>query len=248
MHSDFIQDLVDEQVRRWEEQKRASKLPFERRSGRLHGPMIAMSREYGALGARVGRMVAKELGFAFYDREIVEGIASAGQVRSVVVESVDEHGRGLIADWVAEFFEGQRMSADAYVRHLSTVLLSIAYHGRAVLVGRGACFLLDPSLTLRVRAHAPLEIRIQRVAESHNLSLDKARETVAEFDKARGDFIRKHFGREPGDCHGYDLMLDTGTIPLEACARIVSLAFRARFDRRVASRPAGTDGRVDPPR
>ena len=223
-----IEEMVERQVLLWQEQGRLG-LQYAPREGHTQAPVIAISRQHGALGARLGRLVAERLDFAYYDRELVERIASEAQVRQAVVDSVDERARHRIADWLADHVGGGRLSDSEYVRHLSHVLLSIAYHGRAVIVGRGACFLLDPTWTLRVRAFAPLEVRVARVAQSHKLALDEARTDVESMDAGRTDFNRRHFGRDVNDPAGYDLVIDTGTLPLPACVDLVLTAFKARF-------------------
>jgi cytidylate kinase len=230
-----VEEYVDRQIRTWQEQSRSIDREQIRLPGHVWGPVIAVSREHGALGARIARLVAQKLEFAYYDREIVERIASTANVRKAVVESVDERVQGRFADWVTDVFGGRRMSGNDYVRHLSTVLMTIAYHGRAVIVGRGACFLLNPLTTLRVRAYAPIEIRVARVAESHGLSPEEARADILKMDAGRIDFGRRHFDIETSDPRWYDLMLDTSTLSSEACARMIEMAFLARFADRVAT-------------
>lgn len=224
------EELVERQLRLWKEQSFLER-QFVALPGSERGPVIAVSREHGALGARIARQVAQRLDFAYYDREIIEQIASTARVREAVVESVDARVRNRIGDWVAGVFGGERMSGSTYVRHLSSVLMSIAYHGGAVIVGRGACFLLDPASTLRVRAYAPLEVRVARVAESHHLTVEEARADVVQTDASRVRFGRRYFDRDVNDAGAYDLMVDTGRIPAEVCAQMVEMAFLGRFSR-----------------
>lgn len=108
-------------------------------------------------------------------------------------------------------------------------MLTIARHGRAVIVGRGAQFILRPERTLRVRAFAPPEVRIARIAERDRISRDEARAVVLRHDAERNAFCRQHFNADPSDPHHYDLLLNTGTLSVETCADGVVGAFRARF-------------------
>lgn len=225
----FIEDLVEREVERWQERARATDLPYSRRPGQAQGPVVAFSRQHGAEGARIAQTVAQRLDFSYYDREIVDEMASTAHMCKAVVESVDERGRNWISDWIADFFGGERLSRNEYARHLSTVLLSLAWHGRAVIVGRGACFLLDPAWTLRVRAWAPFEARVARVAATHHLSMDEARVHVAKNDRERSEFVRRNFDRDQGDPVAFDLAFDTSSLPLETCTDLVLIAFKARF-------------------
>ena len=229
MNPQGIEEYVDRQVRTWEEQNRVTERDRVPLPGHAWGQVIAMSREHGALGARIARRVSQKLEFAYYDREIVELIASTAHVRKAVVDSVDERVLDWFSEWMSDVFGGRRLSGNDYVRHLSTVLMTIAYHGRAVIVGRGACFLLNPATTLRVRAYAPTNVRVARVAESRGLSMEEARAEVLEKDAGRIDFGRRHFDIETSDPRWYDLMFDTSTLPAETCAGIIEMAFKARF-------------------
>lgn len=229
MPSESVEAIVDRQVRRWAAERRISERGETEAMGHVHGPVIAFSREYGALGAEIARAVADRLNFQCYDRELVDRIAATARVRQAVVESVDERVRDRISEWVAKQFGGERLSGDDYLRDLSRVLLSIAHHGRAVIVGRGAYFLLDPAWTLRVRAFAALEVRVARVAETHALPPADARARVLRMDHERAEFALAHFGRDIADPSGFDLLLDTGTLPLKTCVDLVITAYRGRF-------------------
>lgn len=49
------------------------------------------------------------------------------------------------------------------------------------------------------------------------------------MDRAREAFCRRGFGRSLEDPTQYDLVLDTGRLPVETCARIIVTAFQGRF-------------------
>ena len=58
----------------------------------------------------------------------------------------------------------------AYVRHLIETLLTLAMHGKCIIVGRGANVVVPSETVLRVRLIAPLGERIATVCERRNLS------------------------------------------------------------------------------
>lgn len=220
-------ELVDRQVRAWQEQELATGVESE--GPTRQRPMIAVSRAYGALGGFVAQGAAKELGFDVFDREVVDRVARTANVSERVAASVDERLQDAISNWVAELFGGGRMAHRKYMQTLARVVLTAGHHGRGVIVGRCAHLLLDPAWTLSVRVVAPRDVRIARVAAHRRVSLQEAEARVQEVDRSREAFCRRGFGRgldEPGQ---YDLVLDTGRIPVETCERIVALAFQARF-------------------
>ena len=93
-------ELVDRQVRAWQEQELAT--PVESEGPTRQRPMIAVSRAYGALGGLVAREAAKALGFDVFDREAVDRVARIANVSQRVAASVDERLQAEISNWVAE--------------------------------------------------------------------------------------------------------------------------------------------------
>jgi cytidylate kinase len=223
-----IEQLVNEQFQRWvREQGAAGKKPKPGKPDQQ--PMVVLSREYGGRGAEIGHKVAEKLGFQYHAQELVHEIAKRARVRQKLVESLDERAQDRVEQWVTELMEGGIFAPSDYLRNLSKVVIALGRHGRGVIVGRGAHFILDPTRTLRVRAIAPLETRVARIAEREDMSLVEARALVLRVDSERIAFYRQHFNVDVADPAHYDLIVNTGTLPIDACAEMAVRAFRARF-------------------
>ena len=81
--------------------------------------MICISRQYGARGAAMGRMIADRLGFRYYSQELVHDIAEQAHVRQQVIESLDERVQDGIAEWVAGLVKRSGFAPTDYLRNLS---------------------------------------------------------------------------------------------------------------------------------
>jgi cytidylate kinase len=229
-----IEQLVDQQVMKWMAESkiadRASWRPTQAgHANEEHRPVICISRECGALGAHVGRLVAERLGFSFYAQELVDEIAKQAHVRRKVVESLDERRRKGVARWIDELVSVGRFTPSDYMRNLSEVVLTLGRHGNSVLVGRGAFFILDARHALRVRCQAPLEWRIAQMARRRNLTEADARAMVVRIDEERMDFYRENFGEDVREARHFDLLLDTGSTSEPSCVETIVDAFEARF-------------------
>ena len=222
-----IDQIINRQIERWEKTKRLSRGVGE--AVRLQRPVITISRTHGARGKRLGRMIAAALGFELYDREIAERIAESAQVRERLVETLDDKVQVRIQSQLSEQFQKGFFTSNDYLEHLSHVVVAIGQHGEAVIVGRGAQFILDRSQTLCVRITAPLEMRIRKVAQQKNISDQRARSEVLRVDAERQAYARWHFNKEIDDAGQYDLVLNTGTLALEICSKLVTDAFVGRF-------------------
>jgi len=222
-----IDHFVDQQILLWQEERRIR----ERKGveGNVQRPTICISRQYGARGAAMGRLVADRLGFRFYSDELIHDIAAAAHVRQQVVESLDERVQDGIAEWVAGLIKRGVFAPSDYLRNLSKVVLTLGRHGKGVIIGRGAHFLLDGATTLRVRVIAPLDVRVARVAARDGLSEAEARAKVTRIDDERVAFNRQHYNADIRDPDHYDLLVNAGTLGVEGAAAQTVAAFQFRF-------------------
>lgn len=222
-----IDHFVDRQILLWQEERRIR----ERKGieGNVERPTICVSRQYGAFGAAMGRVVAERLGFGFYSDELINDIADKAHVRQQVVQSLDERVQDGIAEWVAGLIKRGVFAPSDYLRNLSNVVLTLARHGKGVIIGRGAHFLLDGKTTLRVRVIAPLDVRVARIAERDGLTETEARAKVLRIDGERVAFNRHHYNADITDPDNYDMVLNSGTLGVDGAAAHTVSAFQRRF-------------------
>lgn len=185
--------------------------------------VVALSRLPGSLGDDVGRLVAEQMGFQFYDREILRRIAESAQAREYTVASLDEKDRPTLTDWLCSLTLDSYLSPYGYREHLKRVLSAVARVGSAVILGRGAHLLLPAGTALRVLVVAPLPFRIQTYADREGLDRAEAAKQVREQEAERRAFLRRHFHAELTDLLAFDLVLNTAALGVEgAAASIVS--------------------------
>lgn len=217
-----VDAIVEQQVQKWLQGRRAAQPSRP-------APVISVSRQYGARGAELARRVAETLGFHFWDQEILHEIARHTHVSERLVAAFDEHHRAAMIETVRSMMRAGPLSASEYFHELARVIHTIAAGGAAVLVGRGAQYLLDPQAVLRVRAVAPLETRVRGLRERRGIDDAEARAEIASVDADRAAFMRDHYGRDVEDPVGYDLVVNTATVPLDRAVELVVAAYDARF-------------------
>ena len=223
-----IDHFVNRQILLWQEERRIAERKGLEGSG-AQQPTICISRQYGARGAEMGRQVAERLGFRFYSQELIHDVAEQAHVRAQLVESLDERVRDGISEWMSGLIKRGVFEPSDYLRNLSKVVLTLARHGKGVIVGRGAHFLLDARTTLRVRVIAPLEVRVARIAERDGLTGDAARTKILRIDSERVAFNKQHYGADIADPAHYDLVVNAGTLGLEGATSGVVRTFQDRF-------------------
>jgi cytidylate kinase len=223
-----VEGQVGKFVQQWESEhaERARKaVPLLGEGHKWSGSYIAISRELGSGGAEISRRVAEVLGWQHYDREIIEAIAARAQVREEIVARFDEQVQNEWQTYLYNVLTHQLLDNSRYLIQLTKVLVTIAQYGNAVILGRGANYLLPPEKGLRVRVVASMELRRKRLMQLRNYDEKTAAQAIAEQDRSRQEFLRHHFrcgDDEP--CH-YDVVLNTGNMPLAAATEcIVRLA------------------------
>lgn len=228
-----IDQLVARQIefcelrRRLEEEIHSGRRPVP--SPPSPGPCLVVSRERGSGGTQIARLVGERLGWHVFDREIVDEIARRAQVRQQLVESVDERVRSRWSLVLGKPSNGATLDWHDYLYHLREVVLALGHHGHAVLVGRGAQWILPREGSLRVRVIAPIEIRARRLAERQGRNPNDARRDVEDTDRQRMAFLRRAFGHDPSAPHWYDLVLNTGDLDINAAAAIVLAALKEKL-------------------
>jgi len=209
-----IHQMIEEQVRRWEilgrEKSQARTLP-----------VITLSREPGSGGKYVAQAVAEKLGLDYFHQELINAMAENADTSKRVVKTLDERGLSMLEDWVAAAISDRHLWPDEVSRMLMNVIGTIGRHGKAIIVGRGANFVLPPENRFRVRIIAPLELRVNRVAETYGVSKDEAKRRVLRTESDRRAFVRKYFNSDIRDPRHYDMLLNTGTLSIEKAAAAI---------------------------
>ena len=174
-------------------------------------PVVCISRDYGAGGDDVAKLLAARLGVEVFDRVIVERISQRLDAEPETMRALDA-GAGKLRDlWLYSLVTGQNLNADHYKRHLINVIVSIARCG-GVIIGRSAHLILANSGALRVRITGSPDVCAKRVSEAEGIDLDAARKRVEEINHNRAKFIWDHFQERSNDPKTFDLIVNTDHI------------------------------------
>jgi cytidylate kinase len=212
--------LVNGQLDKWRKEK-----------GAEGGPVITISRQPGAGGSEIARRLAKELNMDLMGGQIIARVAESAKMSEKVVRTLDEKHVSTLDSWLASFFTSRHLWPDVYLQHLTKVIITIGKHGNAIVVGRGAQFILPPEKTFRIRFIAPLGQRIEKVVRDRKCSRQEAESFILQTENDRGAFIKKYFHEDIGDPAHYDLVVNTATLSVDEAVAVIKGAFQARhFD------------------
>lgn len=204
-----IEKIIDEQVRKWEmrlAQERAKKDAL---------PVITICREPGSGGKIVAQRIAEKLGLDLFDREIIHKMVECSHRSKKLIETLDERALSVLQDWISTLIFEKHLWPDQYLKHLMKVIGTIGNHGHAVILGRGANFILPPNDKLSIRIVAPFEMRAHNVACDFNVPETEASRRILKTESERRAFIRKYFHANISDPLNYDLVLNRAKLNLE---------------------------------
>jgi len=217
-----LEALIERQIQRSEIQRRAT-------AWQPPAPCVALSRLPGSGGDELGRRLAGRLGYEFYGIELVDRIAQASHVRRQLVEALDERVRVAIDRYASDCFRDAVFRESDYVRYLIHTIAGLGEHGGAVVLGRGAAYILKPERTLRALVVAPRDRRVVRLARERSLPQEEAAQRLAHEEHARAEFLRHHFKVAPDDPSLYDIAVNTESLGMEGAVELVLRAFERRF-------------------
>jgi hypothetical protein len=173
---------------------------------------VALSREAGTPEQEIAREVGERLGWPVYDRELPALIAEELHLPLHVVADLDERRQSWLLECIESFGTRAELSESRYFRHLISVIRSLGSHGRCVIVGRGAAFILPSQSTLRVRL----------VGGCSSFSVRGTRNSQLEtINRERSRFLRDHFHVDPTQPDHYDLVLNTSQWTISECADVI---------------------------
>lgn len=188
--------------------------------------IITITREFGSGGRTIGKKVAAELGYDFYDWNLVEKIAAkSGFAREFVEQNGEEQDRFLSMLASSSFsFNLNEQLFETQTR----IILDLAKKGNCVLVGRCADFLLrNEQNALSCFIFANEESRKKRILEEYGERDESIDKRLRDKDRRRKAHYQYFTGRKWGKSFYYDLCLDTSRLPLDLCAQIIVEAARA---------------------
>lgn len=181
--------------------------------------VVTISRQMGSMGFEIGNLVADSLGYRIVWRELINEAALRAGAPDVALAVIDELGLLGVTPTAKK--------SDDYLQAVNAVVLELAGKGNVVLIGRaGQRILANFPGTLHVRLIAPLEQRVQRVAQQQKISPEAARAQIEASDQHRRQYLKRFYHADWEDPSLYDLVINTGRVSCAAACELICLAAR----------------------
>jgi len=184
--------------------------------------VITINRQFGTGGHAIGEELAKRLGVALIDRQLVSEVAQRFNITEEEALDIEKKRPSWWADFsqfYSQFLIDNTYSSDyksitsrQLFNSQSSIMRSIAERDSCVVIGRCGfdVFEKHPN-SLKVFLHAPLECRIKRIMQKYGVDELKARYMAEEHDYTREVYTRTFTGKDKYDARNYDLSVNVGS-------------------------------------
>ncbi len=186
--------------------------------------VITISREFGSGGRTIAKQVAEELGYSFYDKEIIEKLAEKTGLSQKYIEQNSEYAKGHnIFSYAFIGRDASGASVEDTLQNAQRELIeNLAETGSCVIVGRCADYILkDRPDCMHVFIHAGEEIKAKRIVELYGETDENPVKRLRDKDKRRAANYKYYTDRQWGVAKNYHLSLDSGEFGIDACVKMI---------------------------
>ena len=182
--------------------------------------LITIEREYGCGAAAIAATLADQLGWKLWDQLLTEEIARLANVDPSAVMRCDERMDSRLHRLAKSFWRGsyernsgvlgsQVFDTDRMMAMMQETMNKIGREGNAVVVGRGAPYLLreNPD-AFHVFLYAPRSEKIRRTVAGGQTEEDAA-DRVDSVDRERSAYVKHYFNADWPTRSLYHVMLNT---------------------------------------
>ena len=190
--------------------------------------ILTISREFGSGGRFIGEEIAKKLGIAYYDKEIITQIAEKSGLSSEFIAEKSELSpkKGLFAyAFVGRDMSGKSLE-DMIYEEQRKIILSIAEKESCVIIGRNADFILkDRDDVFNVFIHGNLPQKTDRISRLYNVEKTEAIKMMQDMDKRRSVNYNFYTEQKWGMASNYAMSLNSSEFGYEICEKIIMDCF-----------------------
>lgn len=201
-------------------------------------PVITISREYGSGGHEIGKLIAKELGISFYDKELIALTAEqSGFTEAYIKDNEQKITNSLLHEIYSQnyaYVKDKLPSTDVLFLIQSKIIRDICNKESCVIVGRCANFVLkDNPESFNLFIHANNEYRIDKIINDYKLSSSFSEKDLEQADHDRANYCLHYTDQNWKDATNYHVTMDSSIYTTKQAAEKLIELFHASEKLRV---------------
>lgn len=195
--------------------------------------VITISRQFGAGGITLGKMIAEKFGYTFADTDVIKMVAEMANVSTHFVETVEKEAGGKFSKFISKtvskplvdrILKDERgyIDEEIYLDYLVLIIAQMADDGDVVILGRGSQYILDDHPdAYHILLIDKYENRVRFMQKHYDLSQSRASQVVKNEDKRRFNLYKKLGKTDYDNPELYHLVLNMNRITLEKAQQII---------------------------
>lgn len=195
--------------------------------------VLTISRQFGAGGITLGKMIADKLGYTFADTEIIQEIAKEANVSPQWVESFEKEAGTKLSrvissmvsqKWIDRVLKDERgyLDEQIYLDYLVLIIAKMADEDNVVIIGRGSQYILnDHPDAFHILLVDEFENRVKFLVDRYRFSSKKANQVVINEDKRRLNLYRKLHKQDYDNPGLYHLVLNMNRMDFNMAEKLV---------------------------
>ncbi|MCI8326868.1 MAG: cytidylate kinase-like family protein [Lachnospiraceae bacterium] len=197
----------------------------------MENTVITIARGYGSGGRTLGKLLAKELGLHYYDRELIRMASDESGINEALFGEVDEKlKKSPLWRIVKKTYNGEVIPPDSgefvsdnnLFNYQAKVIRQLAKEESCVIIGRCADYILkDFDNVISLYFYAPREDCIKRVQDISSESVREIEKKIDKIDKYRAEYYKYYTGKDWKDATNYDFCLNTTSMSYEKLVEVV---------------------------
>lgn len=194
--------------------------------------IVTISREFGCNARGIAQRLANEMGFAYYDKNLIDLTAQRIGVAREAVAAQDEmaHNKkkffsGFVYGSSTSFYSEKAIEAQA------SVIRDAANSCDCVLFGRCADYILrEYPNCLHIFLYAPMEAKIKHISQVYEMDRVTAEAMIKKIDRQRHNYYKYVTGRNRGDRAGKNLSVDVSAFGEDKSVKLLVDAVKTKFN------------------
>ena len=199
--------------------------------------IINIGRQLGSGGHDIAKMLARDFGCKFYDKELLNLAAEESGFSKKFFEQNDEQ-KGFFKSLFHihmpfasdTTFYNNKFSQESLFQFQSDAIKKAADEGSCVFVGRCADYVLrDYENTVSVFITADMKDRAMRVSRRHLCDMETAERIIENQESDRSSYYNYYTGKKWGHGASYDLCINSSILGIEETELFIKAFIRKRF-------------------
>lgn len=195
--------------------------------------VITISRQFGAGGITLGKMIAETMGYTFADSDIIQRVAKEANVSTDWIESFEKEAGSKLSRfissmvskrWLDRVISDERGYLDEkiYLDYLVLIVAQFADEGDVVILGRGSQYILnDHPDAVHVLLVDDFDHRVKFMMDRYEMPRKKAEKMVTNEDRRRINLYRRLGKSDYENPMLYHLVLNMGRLDLATARDMV---------------------------